>query len=205
MDEERLVVLEEAEPACSSGARTPQATPGAAIRPNPAVANNRPGLAASAASERVCPRTSRSPRAWGPGSPASSRKRPFRLALLAHRDPPGGVRAPRFRVELVQAVGAPVFGALYLFVQNPVAAAHGRRQQPGLGSAQTPAQASGGRHVRLAGPLPVCSSSRGPPARASLGTLVPLGLERLRSAGIEQNAQRCPHEKPVRGFLGSGA
>ena len=143
MKEETLMVFEEAEPACPPGARTPQATPGDAIRstaPTCGCSGNRPRLAATAASERVCPRTSRSSRAWGPGSPASpgeSRKRPFRPALLAHRDPPGGVRTPRFRVELVQAVSAPEFGARYLSVQSPVAAARGRRQQAGLGSAQT--------------------------------------------------------------------
>lgn len=53
--------------------------------------------------------------------------------LCVARDPPGGVRAPRFRVELVQAVSAPEFGARYLSVQGPVAAARGRRQQAGLG------------------------------------------------------------------------
>ena len=185
MDEETLVVLEEAEPACSPGVRTPQATSGAAIRPNPA------GARATGLGSRAPPRLSAS--APGPAArlargalaprrrPAESRKRPFRPALLAHRDPPGGVRAPRFRVQLVQAVGAPEFGALYLSVQSPVTAACGRREQPGLGSAQTPAKAPGSRHVRPSGPLPVCSSSHGPRARASLGTLVPQGFRKRRS------------------------
>ena len=66
-------------------------------------------------------------------------KRPFRTAFPAHRDPPGGVRAPGFGVELVQAVDTLELCAVGLLVQNPLGAAHGRREQPGPGSSQAPA------------------------------------------------------------------
>lgn len=94
MEEEELVVLEEAEPACSSGARTPQATPGAAIRPNPAVAN------ATGLGSRQAQRLSAS----APGPAA----RLARVALAPRRRPgnaPSG--RPSWLTGTLQAVSAP--------------------------------------------------------------------------------------------------
>ena len=84
--------------------------------------------ATSSPPPRPLPRTARKPNT----APASrrplpeARKRPFRQALPAHRDPPSGVHAPRFRVELVQAVDALEFGAVYLLVHPPAGAVRGR-------------------------------------------------------------------------------
>lgn len=64
---------------------------------------------------------------------------PLLPALPAHRDPPGGVRAPGFGVELVQAVDTLEVCAAGLLVQSALGAARGRREQPGLGSSQAPA------------------------------------------------------------------
>lgn len=115
-----------------------------------------------------------------PGFPAVPRagtgKRPFRPALPAHRHPPCGVRAPGFRVELVQAVDALELGALCLLVQSPLGTARGRREQPGAGSSQAPVQEPGGRHVRIPGRLPVGASFRGPRAPVSVWILVPRGF-----------------------------
>jgi hypothetical protein len=81
------------------------------------------------------------------------------LPFPAHRDPPSGVRALGFRVELVQAVDALELSAVYLLVQSPERVAGRRREQPGSASAQAPAQAPGGRHISVSGPLPACSLS----------------------------------------------
>lgn len=98
----KLVVLQETQPACSPGARTPPATPGPRRwlpeQPTSSAAAT-PGYYRAAAHLISSTPDQRDPSFLT--SPSRSEDRPLPSASQAHRHPPGGVRTPGFGVELV--------------------------------------------------------------------------------------------------------
>lgn len=165
------MVFEEAEPACLPAPAHPAGDTGvtpSAPPPQPCgCSGNRFRLAATARSERVCPRTSRSSRAWGPppASPGGVQER-LQAGSSWLTGTPGGVRAPRFRVELVQAVSARN-SVPATCLQGPAGSVGGGSRKARLGSDPS----AGTRRPPAPGPRGRfrCVLPRGPRARASLG------------------------------------